>query len=98
MVKLTGLNYKFSAVKKFNLYLGFPANSLIFLLYSFDCIVLVCLSSSLMFHSMAAFLVMSLGTSATEEDGELIAKLFGGIGKIWEADKKLFNAIIGLSN
>ncbi|KAI7991601.1 hypothetical protein LOK49_LG12G02637 [Camellia lanceoleosa] len=41
--------------------------------------------------------VMSLGAAATEEDGELIAKLFGAIGKIWKADEKLFDAITGLS-
>ncbi|XAR68439.1 Pyrroline-5-carboxylate reductase [Bertholletia excelsa] len=41
--------------------------------------------------------VMSLGTAAIEEDGELIAKLFGAIGKIWKADEKLFDAITGLS-
>ncbi|KAK1351790.1 Pyrroline-5-carboxylate reductase [Heracleum sosnowskyi] len=41
--------------------------------------------------------VMSLGTAATEEDAELISKLFGAIGKIWKADEKLFDAITGLS-
>lgn len=41
--------------------------------------------------------VMSLGLSATKEDGELIAKLFGAIGKIWTANEKLFDAITGLS-
>ncbi|XP_028074481.1 pyrroline-5-carboxylate reductase-like [Camellia sinensis] len=41
--------------------------------------------------------VMSLGAAATEEDGELIAKLFGAIGKIWKADEKLFDAITRLS-
>ncbi|KAF3442502.1 hypothetical protein FNV43_RR16418 [Rhamnella rubrinervis] len=41
--------------------------------------------------------VMSLGASATEEDGDLIAKLFGSVGKIWKADDKLFDAITGLS-
>ncbi|CAL5356567.1 unnamed protein product [Camellia sinensis] len=40
---------------------------------------------------------MSLGAAAMEEDGELIAKLFGAIGKIWKADEKLFDAITGLS-
>ena len=39
---------------------------------------------------------MSLGTAATEEDAELISKLFGAIGKIWKADEKLFDAITGL--
>ncbi|XP_057468157.1 pyrroline-5-carboxylate reductase-like [Actinidia eriantha] len=41
--------------------------------------------------------VMSLGATATGEDGELIAKLFGAIGKIWKADEKLFDAVTGLS-
>ncbi|KAH7854893.1 hypothetical protein Vadar_018813 [Vaccinium darrowii] len=40
---------------------------------------------------------MSLGGTATEEDGELIARLFGAIGKIWKTDEKLFDAITGLS-
>ena len=40
--------------------------------------------------------VMSLGGGATEEDGELIAKLFGSVGKIWSADEKFFDAITGL--
>lgn len=39
---------------------------------------------------------MSLGGTATEEDGELIGKLFGSVGKIWRADEKLFDAITGL--
>lgn len=39
---------------------------------------------------------MSLGKSATEEDGELIANLFGAIGKIWRADEKYFDAVTGL--
>lgn len=39
---------------------------------------------------------MSLGAAATEDDGELIARLFGAIGKIWKADEKLFDAITGL--
>ncbi|XP_071723638.1 pyrroline-5-carboxylate reductase-like [Rutidosis leptorrhynchoides] len=41
--------------------------------------------------------VMSLGSAATEEDGELIAKLFGSIGKIWKANDKLFDAVTGVS-
>ncbi|XP_052172518.1 pyrroline-5-carboxylate reductase [Diospyros lotus] len=41
--------------------------------------------------------VMSLGTAATEDDGELIAGLFGSIGKIWKANEKLFDGITGLS-
>lgn len=39
---------------------------------------------------------MSLGVTATEEDGNLISKLFGSIGKIWKADEKFFDAITGL--
>ncbi|KAF7819117.1 pyrroline-5-carboxylate reductase [Senna tora] len=41
--------------------------------------------------------VMSLGGAATEEDGNLIYKLFGSIGKIWKADEKFFDAVTGLS-
>ncbi|CAA0829847.1 Pyrroline-5-carboxylate reductase [Striga hermonthica] len=41
--------------------------------------------------------VIGLGTTATKEDGELIATLFGGIGKVWTADEKLFDAVTGLS-
>ncbi|XP_051132922.1 pyrroline-5-carboxylate reductase [Andrographis paniculata] len=41
--------------------------------------------------------VISLGTGATKEDGELIASIFGAIGKVWTADEKLFDAITGLS-
>ncbi|XP_065854767.1 pyrroline-5-carboxylate reductase [Euphorbia lathyris] len=41
--------------------------------------------------------VMSLGGAATKEDGELITKLFGSVGKIWTANEKLFDAITGLS-
>ena len=36
------------------------------------------------------------GGTATEEDGELIASLFGSIGKVWKAEEKLFDAITGL--
>ncbi|XLS50909.1 hypothetical protein HN51_011586 [Arachis hypogaea] len=39
---------------------------------------------------------MSLGGAATEEDANLIAKLFGSIGKIWKADEKYFDAVTGL--
>lgn len=41
--------------------------------------------------------VLSLGGAATEQDGDLIAELFGSVGKIWKADEKLFDAITGLS-
>nr|XP_011469282.1 PREDICTED: pyrroline-5-carboxylate reductase-like [Fragaria vesca subsp. vesca] len=40
--------------------------------------------------------VLSLGGAATEQDGDLIAKLFGSVRKIWKADEKLFDAITGL--
>ncbi|KAJ0014167.1 hypothetical protein Pint_20112 [Pistacia integerrima] len=40
---------------------------------------------------------MSLGGAATEEDGELISKLFGSVGKVWQADEKLFDGITGFS-
>lgn len=41
--------------------------------------------------------VLTLGSAATEADGELVATLFGAIGKVWKADEKLFDAITGLS-
>ncbi|XP_021838753.1 pyrroline-5-carboxylate reductase [Spinacia oleracea] len=41
--------------------------------------------------------VISLGGTATEEDGELIERLFGAIGKAWRANEKLFDAVTGLS-
>ncbi|KAJ0815812.1 putative pyrroline-5-carboxylate reductase [Helianthus annuus] len=41
--------------------------------------------------------VMSLGAGATQEDGEIIAKLFGAVGKVWKAEEKLFDAVTGLS-
>ncbi|TYH61154.1 hypothetical protein ES332_D07G030900v1 [Gossypium tomentosum] len=41
--------------------------------------------------------VMSLGGAATEQDGELVGKLFGAVGKTWKADEKLFDAVTGLS-
>ncbi|CDY09317.1 BnaC03g63470D [Brassica napus] len=41
--------------------------------------------------------VMSLGTAATEEDGALVAKLFGSVGKMFKADEKMFDAVTGLS-
>ncbi len=39
---------------------------------------------------------MCLAETATVEDGELIAKLFGSVGKIWRADEKHFDAITAL--
>ncbi|KAL0337910.1 UNVERIFIED_CONTAM: Pyrroline-5-carboxylate reductase [Sesamum calycinum] len=42
-------------------------------------------------------IVIGLGAAATKDDGELISKLFGAIGKVWTADEKLFDAITGLS-
>lgn len=41
--------------------------------------------------------VISLGKSATPDDGDLVAKIFGAIGKIWRADEKLLDAVTGLS-
>lgn len=49
-------------------------------------------SSLILLHSI----VMSLGGSATEEDADIIAKLFGSVGKIWRGDEKLFDAVTGL--
>ncbi|KAB2608359.1 pyrroline-5-carboxylate reductase-like [Pyrus ussuriensis x Pyrus communis] len=45
----------------------------------------------------AAASVLSLGGGATEQDGDLIAKVFGSIGKTWKADEKYFDAVTGLS-
>lgn len=42
------------------------------------------------------YIVMSLGTGATEEDGAIVAKLFGAVGKILRADEKMFDAVTGL--
>ncbi|XP_073155874.1 pyrroline-5-carboxylate reductase [Henckelia pumila] len=41
--------------------------------------------------------VVTLGPAASKDDGEIIGKLFGAIGKVWTADEKLFDAITGLS-
>ncbi|KAL3625571.1 hypothetical protein CASFOL_031025 [Castilleja foliolosa] len=41
--------------------------------------------------------VICLGSAATKDDGELISKLFGAIGKVWTADEKLLDAVTGLS-
>ncbi|KAL5723120.1 pyrroline-5-carboxylate reductase [Ranunculus cassubicifolius] len=41
--------------------------------------------------------VMSLGEAASKDDVDLIAKLFGAIGKIWTADENHFDAITGVS-
>ncbi|GMN73035.1 hypothetical protein TIFTF001_052964 [Ficus carica] len=40
---------------------------------------------------------MSLRGAATEEDGNLIAILFGSVGKICKADEKYFDAVTGLT-
>lgn len=40
--------------------------------------------------------MISLGSGATKEDGDLISLLFGAIGKVWKADEKLFDAVTGL--
>lgn len=45
----------------------------------------------------AAASVLSLGGGATEQDGDLIAEVFGSIGKTWKADEKYFDAVTGLS-
>lgn len=45
----------------------------------------------------AAASVLSLGGGATEQDGDLIAKVFSSIGKTWKADEKYFDAVTGLS-
>ncbi|KAF3951833.1 hypothetical protein CMV_022558 [Castanea mollissima] len=50
-------------------------------------------SSLILLHSI----VMSLGGSAIEEDADIIAKLFGSVGKIWRGDEKFFDAVTGLS-
>lgn len=42
------------------------------------------------------YIVMSLGTGATEEDGAIVAKLFAAVGKILKADEKMFDAVTGL--
>lgn len=42
--------------------------------------------------------VIGLGEAVTEEDAELISKLFGAIGKVWTANEKLFDAVTGLSD
>lgn len=36
--------------------------------------------------------VMHLGEAATVNDGELIADLFGAVGKVWKMDEKLSDA------
>ncbi|XP_039057615.1 pyrroline-5-carboxylate reductase-like [Hibiscus syriacus] len=41
---------------------------------------------------------MSLGGSATEQDGVLVGKLFGSVGMIWKADEKLFDAVLGAAS
>ncbi|RZC80932.1 hypothetical protein C5167_043524 [Papaver somniferum] len=41
--------------------------------------------------------VISLGGTATEEDGLLMDSLFGAIGKTWRANEKMFDAVTGLS-
>ncbi|KAM1094103.1 hypothetical protein ACFX2B_009026 [Malus domestica] len=44
----------------------------------------------------AAASVLSLGGGATEQDGDLIAKVFGSIGKTWKANEKYFDVVTGL--
>ncbi|CAN7081126.1 unnamed protein product [Brassica oleracea var. botrytis] len=47
-------------------------------------------------HYVLRKIVMSLGTAATEEDGALVAKLFGFVGKMFKADEKMFDVVTGL--
>lgn len=47
-------------------------------------------------HYVVCKIVMSLGTGATEEDGAIVSKLFGSVGKILRADEKMFDAVTGL--
>ncbi|KAL1554662.1 pyrroline-5-carboxylate reductase [Salvia divinorum] len=49
------------------------------------------------FLKKVLYTVITLGDAATKEDGELISKIFGAIGKVWTAQEKLFDAITGLS-
>ncbi|CAN8272440.1 unnamed protein product [Cochlearia groenlandica] len=42
-------------------------------------------------------IVMSLGTTATKDVGELVSKLFGSVRKMLTADEKMFDAVIGPS-
>ncbi|KAI3824111.1 hypothetical protein L1987_05560 [Smallanthus sonchifolius] len=53
---------------------------------------------ALAFGILSTSNVISLVAGATQEDGEIIAKLFGAVGKIWKADEKLFDAVTGLSH
>ncbi|CAN6825879.1 unnamed protein product [Brassica oleracea] len=48
-------------------------------------------------HYVLRKIVMSLGTAATEEDGALVAKLFGSVGKMFKVDEKMFDAVTCLS-
>ncbi|CAI9099715.1 OLC1v1036575C1 [Oldenlandia corymbosa var. corymbosa] len=41
--------------------------------------------------------VMSLVAAAAKDDGELVSKLFGAIGKVWQCDEKHFDAVTGVS-
>ncbi|GMN60946.1 hypothetical protein TIFTF001_030023 [Ficus carica] len=58
--------------------------------------VSICMKGSI-HMAFIHLVIMSLGGAATEEDGNLIAKLFGSVGKIWKADEKYFDAVTGLS-
>ncbi|KAI3784602.1 hypothetical protein L1987_43704 [Smallanthus sonchifolius] len=48
-------------------------------------------------ESLKVEIVISLGEGATQENGKIIARLFGAVGKIWKPDDKLFDAVTGLS-
>ncbi|CAI5506785.1 unnamed protein product [Closterium sp. Naga37s-1] len=40
---------------------------------------------------------MSLGESATEEDGALVRAMFGAVGEVYEVEERLLDAVTGLS-
>lgn len=56
--------------------------------------IVLALSCSLLRVTMCDYMqtVMHLGEAATVDDGELIADLFGAVGKVWKMDEKLSDA------
>lgn len=40
--------------------------------------------------------VISSGVMASKEDEKVIMNLFGGVGKVWTAEEKYFDAVTGL--
>lgn len=40
--------------------------------------------------------VISSGVMASKEDEKVIMSLFGGVGKVWTAKEKYFDAVTGL--